>query len=168
MEEQQKLALESIFNTLKLSDHVPSNRSSTTSVVRNYSVPEEGYRPPPVKDAMSDTQRQRSVISRIVNERGLNPTHFDTSPKHARYFVIKSYNVSSFFSVLIYRKMMYIRVSSLIFGRVRRSEIVDSTKRIENPIAQDLYTYSLASTRGTFFHSRQWLIAVVNFVEWHV
>lgn len=113
VEEQQQLALESIFNTLKLSES-PSNRSSMTNGFRdnrNYTwTNDDTYRndpreynrnehprsslPPPMKEApLTEAQRQRNVMNRIVNERGLNPSQFDTSPKHARYFVIKSYNV---------------------------------------------------------------------------
>jgi hypothetical protein len=146
LEEQQQLALESIFNTLKLSEE-PSNRSSVTNGSafrdnRNYTwTNDDAYRndprteysrnehprsslPPQMKETpLTEAQRQRNVMNRIVNERGLNPSQFDTSPKHARYFVIKSYNVQSLFVVLSCRKMMYIKVSSLIFGLVPKLEI---------------------------------------------
>jgi hypothetical protein len=148
VEEQQQLALESIFNTLKLSEP-SSNRSSVTNGsgfrdTRNYTwTNDDGYRndprnermeyprtehrsslPPQMKEApLTEAQRQRNVMSRIVNERALNPSQFETSPKHARYFVIKSYNVLSLLNVLSDRKMMYIKVSSLIFGQVPRLEI---------------------------------------------
>jgi len=72
-EEQQAHALESIFNTLKIAE----NRRNTWD------------------ERQIEAQRQRSVMNRIVNERNLNPSQFETSPKHARYFVIKSYNVVS-------------------------------------------------------------------------
>lgn len=87
IDEQQQIALESLFNTLKISEPPPSNRNSTGSAVRSYVSPTH---------EMSDIVRQRNVMSRIVSERGLNPAQFDTNPKHARYFVIKSYNVCFF------------------------------------------------------------------------
>lgn len=109
MEEQDPSTLESIFNTLKLSE-TPSNRSSTTngSVFRdsrNFTWPhDDGYREHcasvPQSAAkelphatLTESQRHRNVMNRILYERNLNPTHFDASPTHARYFVIKSYNV---------------------------------------------------------------------------
>jgi hypothetical protein len=108
---------ETVLNTLKISE-LHSNRSSVngslyreTSGARNYtwSNGEEVYqrgggldRRSSIKEqsmqaAATKAQRERSIINRILNERGLNPSQFDTSPKHARYFVIKSYNVSLLF-----------------------------------------------------------------------
>jgi hypothetical protein len=105
VEEQQALALESIFNTLKISE-TPSNRSSMNGFPsKKYSYDEKKYNydseyrdhrsslPPPKDTQAMEAQRHRHAMTRIVNERGLNPAQFDTSPKHARYFVIKSYNV---------------------------------------------------------------------------
>lgn len=106
------LSLESIFNGLKVSDPMHSNRSSSASMYnRNYTwngneFNNEPYRTSTVQQtkteqaaaAAADAQRHRSVMNRIVGERGLNPTQFDISPKHARYFVIKSYNVSPAFA----------------------------------------------------------------------
>lgn len=109
MEEHDQSALESIFNSLKLSE-TPSNRSSTTngSVYRDSRNPtwlyEDGYREhcaplsqsqvkEPSQPTLTEAQRHRNVMNRIIYERNLNPGQFDTSPKHARYFVIKSYNV---------------------------------------------------------------------------
>jgi hypothetical protein len=109
MEDQDPSTIESIFNTLKLSE-TPSNRSSTTngSVFRdsrNFTWPQEdGYREhcasvpqsaakEPPHATLTEAQRHRNVMNRILYERNLNPTHLDASPKHARYFVIKSYNV---------------------------------------------------------------------------
>ena len=106
MEEQDHPALESIFHTLKLSE-TPSNRSSTTngSLIResrNFTWPyEDGYREhlpqsqikEPSPATLTDSQRHRNVMNTIIYERNLNPGQVETSPKHARYFVIKSYNV---------------------------------------------------------------------------
>lgn len=109
MEDQEHFALESIFNNLKLTE-TPSNRSSTTNgsvfrESRNYTWPyDDGYREhcstvsqsqakETTHPGLTESQRHRSVMNRIIYERNLNPTQFDTSPKHARYFVIKSYNV---------------------------------------------------------------------------
>jgi len=111
---------ETVLNTLKISD-LSSNRSSVNGSLyreslggRNYtwSNGEEGYqrggggldrrssmKEQSMQAAVTKAQRERSIINRIVNERGLNPSQFDTSPKHARYFVIKSYNVSSTFDL---------------------------------------------------------------------
>jgi len=101
------LSFESIFNGLKVSDTIASNRSSSTSMYnRNYTwnngnefadanrtstttTSHQGKS----EQAAAEAQRHRNVMNRIVNERGLNPTQFDISPKYARYFVIKSYNV---------------------------------------------------------------------------
>jgi len=101
------LAFESIFNGLKVSDTIASNRSSLTSMYnRNYTWNNGNEFPDANRTSTNTTshqskseqvaaeaQRHRSVMNRIVNERGLNPAQFDVSPKHARYFVIKSYNV---------------------------------------------------------------------------
>ena len=109
---------ETVLNTLKISD-LQSNRSSVSGSLyrdslnggRNYTWSNgEEYqqrggggggidRRSSIKEqslqaAVTKAQRERSIINRIVNERGLNPSQFDTSPKHARFFVIKSYNVS--------------------------------------------------------------------------
>lgn len=109
MEDQDPSTIESIFNTLKLSE-TPSNRSSTTNgsvfrESRNFTWPQEdGYREhcasvsqPAAKEpphaTLTGAQGHRNVMNRILYERNLNPTHLDASPKHARYFVIKSYNV---------------------------------------------------------------------------
>jgi hypothetical protein len=92
VEEQQAHALESIFNTLKVTEPA-SNRSSMNGFrERKY----DDYRtslPPSIKEHVTEAQRHRQAMTRIINERSLNPAQFDTSPKHARYFVIKSYNV---------------------------------------------------------------------------
>ena len=105
----QDSGFESVFNALKLSS-TESNRSSmngSSSMFRNYTWNNNddngGYRnsvdrrssvkEAPQVVALTETQRHRNVMTRIVNERNLNPTQFDTTPKHARYFVIKSYNV---------------------------------------------------------------------------
>ena len=114
---------ETALNTLKISDLQHSNRSSVNGSLyretpgRNYTWStgcDDGYLPPrgggldrrssmkeqSMQAALTKAQRERSIINRIVNERGLNPRQFDTSPEHARFFVIKSYNVfSPFFNV---------------------------------------------------------------------
>ena len=145
--------LESIFNSLKLSE---SNRSSSTnaSIFRNYTWNESDRRSS-TQSALSEAQRHRNVMNRIVNERNLNPTQFDTNPNHARYFVIKSYNVCPSLMLLISRRTTFIKVSNLIFGQAQKSEIVDSIKHIENPTVPDQYISSSVSTRGksTFDHS---------------
>ena len=110
---------ETVLNTLKISE-LHSNRSSISGSLyrepsgggRNYTWSngeEAGYAPQrggggldrrssmkeqSMQAAVTKAQRERSIINRIVNERGLNPSQFDTSPKHARFFVIKSYNVT--------------------------------------------------------------------------
>jgi len=109
------LSLESIFNGLKVSDTISSNRSSSTSMYnRNYTWNNGNEFADPnrtsftashhskTEQAAADAQRHRSVMNRIVNERALNPMHFDVSPKHARYFVIKSYNVFTSLPMLRY------------------------------------------------------------------
>ena len=145
--------LESIFQSLKVSE---SNRSSSTnaSIFRNYTWNESDRRSS-TQSALSEAQRHRTVMNRILNERNLNPTQFDTTPNHARYFVIKSYNVCPSLVLLISRRTTFIKVSNLIFGQVQKSEIVDSIKLIENPTVPDQYISSSASTRGksTFDHS---------------
>lgn len=110
---------ETVLNTLKISE-LHSNRSSVSGSLyressgggRNYTWSngeETGYAPQrggggldrrssmkeqSMQAVVTKAQRERSIINRIVNERGLNPSQFDTSPKHARFFVIKSYNVT--------------------------------------------------------------------------
>jgi hypothetical protein len=138
--------LESIFNSLKLSE---SNRSSSTnaSIFRSYTW-NESERRSSAQSALSEAQQHRNVMNRIVNERNLNPTQFDTTPSHARYFVIKSYNVCLSLTLLINRRTTFIRVSNLIFGQAQKSEIVGWIKHIENPTVPDQYISSSASTQG--------------------
>lgn len=80
IEDHQQFTLESVFNHLKLADPAkPHYTQSENDFRRSKEVAHES--------------RQRAIMNRIVLERGLNPTQFDINPKHARYFVIKSYNV---------------------------------------------------------------------------
>jgi hypothetical protein len=98
--QEEDQPFDSSFNTLKVSE---SNRNSMNgSYFRNYSWNSNGNedrvdRRSSIKEqiALTEAQRHRNVMNRIVNERSLNPAQFDTTPKHARYFVIKSYNVHS-------------------------------------------------------------------------
>lgn len=105
VDDQQQAALDSVFNSLKLSEPT-SNRSSVTNGStfrdsRNYTWTsnDEYHRRSSMKEQpssqmpMNDAQRQRNIMNRIINERNLNPVQFDMRPKHARFFVIKSYNV---------------------------------------------------------------------------
>jgi hypothetical protein len=97
VEEEQVDGMESIFNTLKLSSNESNRTSMNGSSFRNYTWNNDdgGYRRSSMKEqvVLTEAQRHRNVMNRILNERNLNPTQFDTSPKYARYFVIKSYNV---------------------------------------------------------------------------
>ena len=102
VEEQQNAALESILNTLKISsDPLPRHYSWTHTPSSEDQLPRKEVSLPQhvpatataAPSAMTDAQRQRQVMNRIVSERNLNPNQFDTNPKHARFFVIKSYNV---------------------------------------------------------------------------
>lgn len=107
VEEQQQCTMESIFKALKLSESPKQRNSMPNGSVggRGYTSWHDEFREQrissgslapasvSVKETVTEQQRQRQVMSRIVAERGLNPNQFDTAPKHARYFVIKSYNV---------------------------------------------------------------------------
>jgi hypothetical protein len=97
IEEQQVMALESIFNTLKTSE--PTSKRNSMNGYRERKISYDDYHrtsmPPQIKEHLTEAQRHRQAMTRIINERNLNPAQFDTSPKHARYFVIKSYNVCS-------------------------------------------------------------------------
>jgi len=100
VEEQQAAALESIFNTLRLSSEpLPRHYSWTNTASeerKDTHLSQVAQHPPSTNNGvMTDAQRQRQVTNRIVSERNLNPSQFDTNPKHARFFVIKSYNVRS-------------------------------------------------------------------------
>jgi hypothetical protein len=104
VEEQQAAALESIFNTLRLSSDPLSRHYSwtnTSSDDRKETLPSQIQHPPSNNGVITDAQRQRQVTNRIVSERNLNPSQFDTNPKHARFFVIKSYNVTTFLFVCV-------------------------------------------------------------------
>jgi hypothetical protein len=90
-DEQQAFALESVFNNRKVVEPA-SNRNSMNGFRGKFDEFRSSL-PPPIKEHVSEGQRHRQAMTRIVNERNLNPAQFDTSPKHARYFVIKSYNV---------------------------------------------------------------------------
>ena len=174
VEEQQQCTMESIFKALKLSES-PKQRNSMPNARGYNSWPDE-FREQRIsgslvsgKETLTEQQRQRQVMSRIVAERGLNPNQFDTAPKHARYFVIKSYNVIPprvGFNCANSRKMMYIRVSSLIFGRVPRLGIAGWTKRIANQVVQDRFISSSASMLGPAFLISFVLMVVVNFAGW--
>jgi hypothetical protein len=97
VEEHQKFTMESVFKSLKLSES-PELRTETPP----YRPQRGGY-----FDSASETQKLRLRMARIVSERGLNPTQFDVAPKHARYFVIKSYNVWIRMHGTNIRKTMY-------------------------------------------------------------
>jgi hypothetical protein len=93
-EDYEENNLESSFNNLRLS----SERSSMASFqngFRNYTwfANDDGGNDVRSSRSSNPEMRPRSILNRIISERNLNPTHFDITPKYARYFVLKSYNV---------------------------------------------------------------------------
>jgi hypothetical protein len=94
-DEEQQLNMQSIFNSLQITES-PKQRNSMPITNGRY-WPADDFRemptqPQPPKEP-TEQQKQRQTMMRVISDRGLNPPQFDTAPKHARYFVIKSYNV---------------------------------------------------------------------------
>ena len=97
-EEHQMNMAESIFNSLKLTES-PKQRNSMPNGIRSYTWADEYQQQRTTsggkESMMTEQQKQKQHMMRIISDKGLNPPQFDTAPKHARYFVIKSYNVIS-------------------------------------------------------------------------